>query len=98
MEPVVPRFMGWHIPGHTTSGLPMKKLEKMAVLCDVPRVTAENKIVLANRWFQPLTHVSAGGFPRYARVSRQCPSREKRGAQRLAVAHRVAQFVYGVFS
>jgi len=38
--------------------------------------------VLANRWFQPLTHVSARGFPRVAPLSCQRGKRETRGAHR----------------
>ena len=49
--------------------------------------------VLANRWFQPLTHVSSGAFPRDAADSCQRSTREKRGRQRLDVAQSTAQSV-----
>jgi len=48
---------------------------------------------LANRWFQPLTHVSARSFPRGAGTYGQRRMRETRNSQRFAAAHRAAQFV-----
>jgi HNH endonuclease len=53
--------------------------------------------VLANRWFQPLTHVSSGGGPRVCGLSCQRRKRGKRVGQRSAVAHSSAQYVPGVF-
>lgn len=52
---------------------------------------------LANRWFQPLTHVSSGGFPRYPADFGQRGKRETRNLQRFAVAHSMAQSVLGRF-
>lgn len=52
---------------------------------------------LANRWFQPLTHVSAPGFPRDRAISCQRGKRETRGAHRFAVIHEVLQSVSGLF-
>jgi hypothetical protein len=52
---------------------------------------------LANRWFQPLTHVSGGGFARVPAASCQRGSREKRGEHRFAVAQRAAHSVPAAF-
>lgn len=51
------------------------------------------QIGLANRWFQPLTHVSGGGFPRDTAICCQRGRRGKRGEYRFTVAQRVAQSV-----
>jgi hypothetical protein len=61
-------------------------------------VTDMIEIGLANRWFQPLTHVSDGGFPRDCAISCQRSIRGKRGEQRFATAQRVAQSVRGAFA
>jgi hypothetical protein len=58
---------------------------------------SETAGVLANRWFQPLTHVSSGGFARVSAVSCQRGMRGKREGQRFAVAQSGAQSVLGVF-
>jgi hypothetical protein len=42
---------------------------------------------LANRWFQPLTHVSGGGFPRVSDTYVNRGMRETRHSKRFAVAH-----------
>jgi hypothetical protein len=52
---------------------------------------------LANRWFQPLTHVSARGFPRDTAICCQRGMRGKRGEHRFAMAQRVAQPVRASF-
>jgi hypothetical protein len=49
--------------------------------------------VLANRWFQPLTHVSARGSPRDWPKLCQRQKRETREGHRLASLHRVLQSV-----
>jgi hypothetical protein len=48
---------------------------------------------LANRWFQPLTHVSERGFPRVSAACVNRDERETRSSQRFAVAQWVAQSV-----
>jgi hypothetical protein len=53
---------------------------------------------LANRWFQPLTHVSGGGFPRVSATLRQRGKREKRDFGRFAVSQLRAQSVHGRFA
>jgi hypothetical protein len=52
---------------------------------------------LANRWFQPLTHVSDGGFPRVSEAYVNRGTRETRRAKRFAVAQRVAHSVRELF-
>lgn len=53
--------------------------------------------VLANRWFQPLTHVSARALPRDRRDSCQRRKRGTRDEQRFVSLHRVLQSVRPVF-
>jgi len=55
------------------------------------------QIGLANRWFQPLTHVSDGGSPRVSAISCQRGRRGKRGEHRFATAQSVAQSVPASF-
>lgn len=52
---------------------------------------------LANRWFQPLTHVSGRDFPRVSAVCCQRGRRGKRGQQRFAAAQPGAQYGRGLF-
>jgi len=52
---------------------------------------------LANRWFQPLTHVSGCGFPRVSATYVNREKRETRKAQRFAVAQATAQYVQEMF-
>ena len=54
--------------------------------------------VLANRWFQPLTHVSARGLPRDRRDSCQRRKRGTREEHRFVSQHRVLQSVRPMFS
>jgi hypothetical protein len=61
----------------------------MAEIC-VSRGTARG---LANRWFQPLTHVSGGCFPRFSGAYVNRGKRETRHSKRFAVAHRTAHSV-----
>lgn len=82
---------------HKTSGLQTKKLAKMADFCHIQRMGEKAGIGLANRWFQPLTHVSKRGFPRDAAIYCQRDMREKRGEQRFAVAQSAAHSVRAVF-
>jgi hypothetical protein len=79
---------------HKVSG----SVAKMAENC-VSRGTVRG---LANRWFQPLTHVSecgrlavSLGKPNLS-VKRQM--RETRHSKRFAVAHRTAQYVHSAFA
>ena len=58
---------------------------------------SETAGVLANRWFQPLTHVSSGGFARVSAIPCQRGMRGKRGEHRFAVAQRTAHSVHGGF-
>jgi hypothetical protein len=51
---------------------------------------------LANRWFQPLTHVSDGGFPRVPATYVNRRTRETRNSQRFAVAQLAAHSVPGL--
>lgn len=53
---------------------------------------------LANRWFQPLTHVSSGGFPRKTDRCGQRGKRGSRNSQRFAVSHGAAQSVRRSFT
>lgn len=57
---------------------------------------AEMARELANRWFQPLTHVSEAAFPRDCAGQRQQAKREKREEQRFLVAQFAAQSVHGM--
>jgi hypothetical protein len=50
---------------------------------------------LANRWFQPLTHVSGGGFPRFSSAYVNRGTREIRDPQRFAMSHPAAHSVHG---
>jgi hypothetical protein len=59
---------------------------------------ARTAIGLANRWFQPLTHVSDGGFPRVSAVYVKRVGRGKREGQRFGVAQSAAQSVLYLFS
>jgi hypothetical protein len=54
--------------------------------------------VLANRWFQPLTHVSGGGFPRDTADTGQPATRETRNSHRFAAAQPAAHSVHGAFA
>jgi hypothetical protein len=83
---------------HETSGLEAKLLDKMAEICHKPTMAKGWGRDLANRWFQPLTHVSGGGFPRYPAPLGQRGKREKRNSRRFAVAQRVAHSVPAVFA
>jgi hypothetical protein len=69
----------------------------MADFCDKMGMMRVPAIDLANRWFQPLTHVSGGGFPRDTAICGQGETRETRKAHRFAVAQRAAHSVSGVF-
>jgi hypothetical protein len=82
--------MGWHKVRHETSGLERKMLE-IQETTDIVRV-------LANRWFQPLTHVSARGFPRYSADIGQRGKRETRNSHRFAAAQPAAHSVHGAFA
>lgn len=53
--------------------------------------------VLANRWFQPLTHVSARALPRDRRDSCQRRKRGTREEHRFVSQHRVLQSVHPMF-
>jgi hypothetical protein len=64
----------------------------MAEIC-VPRGTLRD---LANRWFQPLTHVSGGGFPRVSATYVNAESARTR-EQRFAVAQSAAHSVLARF-
>jgi hypothetical protein len=61
----------------------------------MPEICYSSKMLrdLANRWFQPLTHVSGGGFPRVSKTYVNRGTRETRHSKRFAVAHQVAQSV-----
>lgn len=75
---------------HETKGSVAKMLEK--------EYLGEIAIGLANRWFQPLTHVSEARFPSVTALCCQRGKREKRGGQRFRVAQFGAQSVPGVFA
>lgn len=70
---------------HRVSGL----AAKMAEIRRCPEMPRD----LANRWFQPLTHVSGGGFPKVSGTSVNRGSRETRQAHRFAVAQSAAHSV-----
>ena len=72
-------------------------LEKTADFCDKLDVSNGALRDLANRWFQPLTHVSSGGFPRVSSTYVNRGTRETRHSKRFAVAQWVAQSVQGMF-
>lgn len=73
-------------------------LDKMADF-RVPRALVRSGARdLANRWFQPLTHVSGGGFPRDCAALGQRGKREMREGQRFAAAQRAAHSVHGRFA
>jgi hypothetical protein len=61
----------------------------------VPHETARG---LANRWFQPLTHVSARSFPRKTAICGQRGKRETRHRGRFAVAQAAAHSVRAPFA
>ena len=52
---------------------------------------------LANRWFQPLTHVSSGGFPRGGTTYGQFTTRDTRSFAQLGVSQCVARSVPPMF-
>jgi hypothetical protein len=52
---------------------------------------------LANRWFQPLTHVSDGGFPRVSATYVNRETRDTRCSGRFAVSQPAAHSVRGKF-
>lgn len=70
----------------------------MADFCHVLTMSKNGANELANRWFQPLTHVSARGSPRDSAICCQRGTRGKRGQQRFATTQRVAQSVRRAFS
>jgi hypothetical protein len=70
----------------------------MADFCHILTMSKNGANELANRWFQPLTHVSGRPFPRDTATCRQQGKREKREGQRFLVAQSAAQFVPGVFA
>ena len=53
---------------------------------------------LANRWFQPLTHVSKARTSRVRVIPRQAPMREKREDHQFLVAQSAAQSVHDSFA
>jgi hypothetical protein len=65
----------------------------MAEICYRPNMLRD----LANRWFQPLTHVSGGGFPRVSKPYVNRGTRDTRHSKRFTVAHRVARSVLAPF-
>jgi hypothetical protein len=65
----------------------------MAEICYKSTVRKIGARDLANRWFQPLTHVSAPSFPRDSAAYGQRGKRRKRNSNRFAAAHRAAQSV-----
>jgi hypothetical protein len=69
----------------------------MAEICYKSTVRKIGARDLANRWFQPLTHVSAPGFPRDSAAYGQRGKRGKRNSNRFAVAHWMAQSVRASF-
>lgn len=69
----------------------------MADFCDKSEIMGKAPNVLANRWFQPLTHVSEARTPRDTAFSCQQGKREKRGEHRFRVAQSAAQSVLAAF-
>ena len=63
--------------------------------CDVLKFKVND---LANRWFQPLTHVSEAAIPRVTGFSCQRRKRETRGEQRYGWLQRWLQFVCRLFA
>lgn len=90
--------MGWHRIRHKISGSEMKMLAKSAEICHIPGMGKRGARDLANRWFQPLTHVSGGSFPRFPATLRQRGKRETRREQRFARAQTTAHSVSGAFA
>ncbi len=90
--------MGWHKTRHKTKGLQTVKAPEMTQFRQVSGSIGEAENGLANRWFQPLTHVSGGGSTRDCADYCQRDMREKRGEHRFAVAQRAAQFVLEPFA
>jgi len=70
--------MGWHKAQHRTNGLRRQKVLEMAEICARLAVSGNGANVLANRWFQPLTHVSEARSPRKGWRFGQEAMREKR--------------------
>lgn len=89
--------MGWHKARHKTNGLRLVKVLEVAEICAKVGASRFQENVLANRWFQPLTHVSSGGFPRDCELSCQREKREKRVEHRFVVAQSTAQSVQCLF-
>ena len=85
--------MGWHKLRHETKGSEQWKAAKMTDLYGYSAIVEKPANVLANRWFQPLTHVSERAVPRVSVFSCQRGKREKRDTHRFAVAQSVAQSV-----
>jgi len=83
---------------HKTNGLTAVEANNMAILLDFAGVTRNLVNDLANRWFQPLTHVSVGGCPRESWIECQREKRETRGTYRLCMSQRVSQSVLGLFT
>jgi hypothetical protein len=79
--------MACHNLRHRVSGL----VAKMAKIC----YSSEMFRDLANRWFQPLTHVSGGGFPRVSATYVNRGTRDTRHSKRFAVAQSTAHSVHG---
>jgi hypothetical protein len=68
-------------------------LEFFAEICHKPEMANGRFRDLANRWFQPLTHVSARSFPRVSATYVNRGTRDTRHSKRFAVAHQVAHSV-----
>jgi len=83
---------------HKTSGSQKWKALKMADFCGKMEYKQFVFSELANRWFQPLTHVSGAGSPRHSSKSCQRCARETRGARRRRWSHEWLQSVRPVFS
>ena len=73
-------------------------LAKMAEICHISAMGQMGARDLANRWFQPLTHVSSGSFPRVSATLRQRGKRGTREMPQSAVAQWVAHSVAVAFA
>jgi hypothetical protein len=89
--------MGWHKMRRRTNGSKVAKVLEMAEFCANLGVTRKAANDLANRWFQPLTHVSVGWTPRVSESCCQRGKRETRDEHRFAVAQAAAQSVLTAF-
>ena len=94
---VSPTWLTWLEQGRPISAS-AKVLAKMADFCHKLTVTKSCARDLANRWFQPLTHVSGGGFPRVSATYVNRGTRDTRRSKRFAAAQRAAHSVRGVFA